>query len=223
MSKTLESLRQEFQSEDFGVRLHVLIEGRNLDLADRYELIALATSDPHSRVRYDAVSQLSSIGQYDLIRSSEILLDRLANDPEGDVRAAAADSIGALKLAGAFEALQDAYQRSTDWIMQFSIIAALGELGDRRSFDLLTNALEHSNELIRIAAVGSLGELGDPRAVELILPLVENPDWQIRHRVAQALANLGGAEAEAALIGLTQDPSPQVADIARSLLSVSAD
>lgn len=219
MSTTLESLRQRLQSDDFGARLHVLNESRSLEIAERFELLSIATADRNTRVRYDAVSQLASVGQHDLDRSLQILRDRLINDPESDVRAAAADSIGALKLTAAFEDLQTAYEQTDEWLMQFSIIAALGELGDRRGFELLTKALNNSNDLVRIAAVGALGELGDPRTLELILPLVDDPDWQLRHRVAQALAGLGGTLAEAALAKLCQDPTEIVAEVARSLLT----
>jgi HEAT repeat protein len=128
-----------------------------------------------------------------------------------DVQAAAADSIGALKLKDAFEDLHQLYQNSSEWVVQFSIIAVLGELGDDRAFAILEDALNSSNELMQTAAIGSLGELGDVRAVALLTPFIANPDWQIRYRLAQALGRLGGAEAMSALKLLTQDAVDQVA------------
>ena len=136
-----------------------------------------------------------------------------------DVRAAAADSIGALKLTEAFEILIETYHTTGDWLLQFSIIAALGELGDRRGFEILAQSLQHNNDLVKIAAIGALGDLGDPRGLELILPLVNNPDWEIRYRLTQALHQIGGVEAEAALTQLSQDPVAQVAETAKTLLA----
>ncbi len=222
MSTTLADLRQKLHADEHGERIRALSESRSLNMAERFELVCLAVNDAHSRVRYDAISQLATVGNQDLEQSLAILINSLNNDPEIDVRAAAADSIGALKLISAFDALQVAYQSSNDWIMQLSIVAALGELGDPKGFDFLVDVLaNNSNEIVKIAAIGSLGELGDPRAVDLLLPLVTNPDWQIRHRIAQALAYFDRAEAKNALVQLSQDSVAQVAEIAKTLLEIA--
>jgi HEAT repeat protein len=220
MTVDLESLQQQLQSEDIGDRMRALTEGRKLDLADRFQLVCNAASDSNTRIRYDAVSQIASVGMHDLPMSLAVLSDRLLHDPEMDVRAAAADSIGALKLTEAFELLVETYHTTGDWLLQFSIIAALGELGDRRGFELLAQSLQHSsNDLVKIAAIGALGDLGDPRGLDLILPLVNNPDWEVRYRLTQALYQIGGVEAEAALIQLSQDAVDQVAETAKTLLA----
>lgn len=218
MSTTLEALKQKLHSEDLGDRLRALTESRSLIIAERFELVSMAVQDRNARVRYDATSQMSVLGKHDLAKAAEILRDRLLNDPEMDVKAAAADSIGALQLTDALDTLTHAYNSFNDWILQLSVVAALGELGDRRGFEFLANALNHPNELIKIAAVGALGELGDPRAVELVLPLVDNADWQIRHRVAQALGQFDNKEACQALQKLSQDEMEQVAETAKFLL-----
>jgi HEAT repeat protein len=219
MTVNLESLKQLLQSEDIGDRMKALTEGRKLDLADRFQLVCHASGDANARIRYDAVSQIASVGTQDLPSSLEVLSDRLLHDPEMDVRAAAADSIGALKLTEAFEILVETYHTTGDWLLQFSIIAALGELGDRRGFELLAQSLQHNNDLVKIAAIGALGDLGDPRGLELILPLVNNPDWEVRYRLTQALHQIGGIEAEAALTQLSQDAVGQVAETAKTLLA----
>ncbi len=92
-------------------------------------------TDKNTRVRYAAVSQLDTLGQNNKTASLEILRDRLFNDPEPDVQAAAADAIGGLKLVEAFEDLANIYHDTSEWLVQFSIIAALGELGEPRGFD----------------------------------------------------------------------------------------
>lgn len=219
MTANFNSLQQLLKSEDLGDRLRALNEGRSLDLAERFELVCAATSDPKARIRYDATSQLASVGKQDLPRTLALLSDRLLHDPETDVKAAAADSIAALKLTESFDLLVEVYRSTNEWLLQFSIIAALGELGDRRGFEILAEALDHDTELVKVAAIGALGDLGDPRGLELILPLVDNPDWEIRYRLVRALHQIGGAEAHAALIQLSHDGVERVAETAKTLLA----
>lgn len=216
MSVNPESVKQMLGSQDLGDRLRAVNQIRELeDQAIAFELTQTAINDPNARVRYSAVSQMDTLGGQDLTTSLNVLRDRLLNDPEPDVQAAAADSIGALKLTEAFTDLQQVYHSSSEWLVRFSIIATLGELGDPRSFELLKEALASSNELEQTAAISSLGDLGDRQAVELLVPYATNPDWQIRYRVAQALAKLGGAEAQSTLETLANDEVEAVAQEAR--------
>jgi HEAT repeat protein len=219
MSVTPESVQELLSSEDFGHRLSGVNQLRQLDPSIAFDLIQPIVVDRNVRVRYAAVSQLSSLGQQNRSAALEILRRALTEDPEPDVQAAAADSIGALKLTEAFEDLQQLYHRSSEWLVQFSVIAALGELGDPRSFDLLETALQSENELVKTAAIGSLGELGDDRAVSLLLPHISDPDWQIRYRVAQALSHFNQPEVQSALEQLSQDEMQAVAQEAQSYLA----
>jgi HEAT repeat protein len=146
------------------------------------------------------------------------LRDRLLNDPEPDVQAAAADCLGALKLTDAFADLEQVYRSTSEWLLRFSIIATLGELGDPRSFGLLKQALESGSELDKTAAISSLGDLGDPQAIELLAPYATHPDWQIRYRVVQALAKLGGDRAKSSIEQLAQDEVEAVAQEAKNSL-----
>jgi len=216
VSETFINLREQLASEEIGVRMKAVHASRSLAISERFELMAIAAVDAYARVRYDAVSQIGTVGTFDLQRSQEILSDRLFVDPELDVRAAAAASLGSLQLSQAFGLLKTAYESTNDWMFQFSIVAAIGELGAPEGFDFLADALQNPNELVKIAAIGSFGDLGDPKAVSLLVPLADDPDWQIRHRVSQSLVRLGGEEAQAALDKLANDPMPQVAEATRS-------
>jgi HEAT repeat protein len=217
MTITPDSVQTLLQSEDFGDRLRGVNQLRQLDPAIAFELIQTPISDSNVRVRYAAVSQVSSLGNQNPTVALAALKIALS-DPEPDVQAAAADSISALKLTEAYDDLEALYRNTPEWLVQFSIIAALGELGDPRSYDLLVEALNSESELVQTAAIGSLGELGDTRAVELLIPHASNPDWQIRHRVVQALARLNTPEARSTIETLMHDESEQVADQARQLL-----
>ncbi|MBE9222516.1 HEAT repeat domain-containing protein [Cyanobacterium stanieri LEGE 03274] len=222
MSSTPESVKKLLYSEDFGDRIRGINELRNLSPQDAFALIIPVIQDDNVRVRYAAVSQLDTLGGADLAKSKEVLLDRLYNDPESDVRAAAADAIAGLKMKDAYPDLEKVYNSTDDWLIQFSIVAALGELGDSRGFDLLEKALNSDNTLLQTASISALGELGDNRAIDLLLNFVDNDDWQIRHRLAQALGRLGGEKAQGALQKLTQDKSDAVAEEAKNYVDAGS-
>lgn len=218
---TPDSVQQLLNSDDYGDRLSGVNQLRQLDPAIAFEMIQPLIVDSHARVRYSAVSQMDTLGSQDLQVSLELLRDRLRTDKELDVRAAAADAIAALKLTEAFDDLAELYRQMDDtegWLVKMSIAAALGEMGDPRAFELLSEALESDIEPIATAAIGSLGELGDERAIPLLLPLATHEDWQIRYRLAQALVHFDDPRCLAALEELAQDPLEQVAQLAQTLL-----
>jgi HEAT repeat protein len=218
MTVTPESVKELLDSENFGERLRGINQLRQLEKAIAFELIQPVVNDSNTRVRYAAISQLDTLGEQDLSKTFTILRDRLLNDSEPDVQAAAADALGALRMTDAFEDMQRLYQNSPEWLVQFSIIAALGEMGDSRAFELLKSALISENQLIRTAAVSSFGELGDSRAVPLLVPYATDEDWQIRYRVVQALNRLGGDEARKVIETLAKDEVEQVAQEAQASL-----
>jgi HEAT repeat protein len=204
-------------SENKGDRIKALNLIRELEPRIAFSHIKQLVTDNNTRVRYAAVSQLATLGSQDLAESLIILRDRLVNDPEPDVQAAAADAIGALKLTDAFDDLQNLYETTPEWLVQFSIVAALGELGDPRGLKLLQTALNNETSLVQTAAIGAIGELGNPNGVESLLPFVTNPDWQIRYQLARSLRNLGGDLAAQNLAILATDPVEQVAKEAQGI------
>ncbi|MBV8885568.1 MAG: HEAT repeat domain-containing protein [Chroococcidiopsidaceae cyanobacterium CP_BM_RX_35] len=218
MSTTPESVKELLSSEDLGTRLRAVNQIRQLEEpAVAFELVQTAIADPNARVRYSAVSQLDTLGGQDLPTALSVLRDCL-NDPEPDVQAAAADCLGGLKLTEAFEDLQQLYHTTPEWLVKFSIVATLGELGEPRAFELLQQALTTENDLIQTAAISSLGELGDMQAVPLLVPYATNPDWQIRYRLVQALNRLGGSEAHSTLLALANDEVEAVSREAKACL-----
>lgn len=218
MTITPESVKALIHSENFGERIRGINELRLLDKEKAYELLIAIIKDANVRVRYAAISQLDTLGDVNLDKSLEVLLDTLYNDPESDVRAAAADAIAGLKITEAFPDLKKVYYETEDWLIQFSIVSALGELGHPDGFDLLQDALNSDNELLKTSAIGALGELGDDRAIDLLIPFVTNDDWQIRHRVAQALGRFGGEKVREVLTILSEDKSVAVSEEAKHYL-----
>ena len=218
MSITPESVETLLNSSDFGDRIRGLNQLRQIDLKTAFNMLQPLITDDNTRVRYAAVSQLDTVGTIDKENSLQILRDRLFNDPEPDVQAAAADAIGGLKLVEAYEDLANVYHDTSEWLVQFSIIAALGELGEPLGFNLLQEALHSDNNLLQTAAIGSMGELGDMRAVPLLTAFADHEDWQIRYRLVQALGRLGGDEAKAVITKLVDDDFEQVAQEAKNNL-----
>ncbi|MGK7889334.1 MAG: HEAT repeat domain-containing protein [Leptolyngbyaceae cyanobacterium] len=219
MTLTPESARQMLTSEVYEQRLSAINQLTDLPPETALELVQLVLNDAKARARYAAVSKLATVGQHNPLQCLEWLRHALLTDSEADVRAAAADSIGALRLTDAFDDLKTLYDETKDWIIQLSILAALGELGDPRSFEILIQALEGENDLIHAIAVGALGELGDRRAIPTLVEQTTHADWQVRYRVAQALGRLGGDEVVAALTQLSQDDVLQVAEEAQTHLA----
>lgn len=218
MSITPESVEMLINSTDFGERIRGLNQLRQIEPKIAFDMVQPLITDDNTRVRYAAVSQLDTLGIVDKETSLNILRDRLFNDPEPDVQAAAADAIGGLKLVEAFEDLANVYHDSSEWLVQFSIIAALGELGAPGGFTLLEEALNSDNNLLQTAAIGSMGELGDHKAIPLLKGFADHEDWQIRYRLVQALGRLGGDEATAIITKLVDDESEQVAQEAKNNL-----
>ncbi|MEA5509382.1 HEAT repeat domain-containing protein [Crocosphaera sp. UHCC 0190] len=205
-------------SENLGDRLKGVNLLRQIDPKLAFTLIQPLVTDTNERVRYAAVSQLDTLGKQDLDITLQLLRDRIQNDTELDVKAAAADVIGGLQLTQAYDDLKDLYHQTTYWLLQLSIIATLGELGEPRALELLQEALKSDNDLVRVSAVGALGELGNPEAVAILSPFVKDEDWQIRYRLVQALGRLGGEQAQTLLQELAQDPLEQVAKEAQDNL-----
>ncbi|MEO0768841.1 MAG: HEAT repeat domain-containing protein [Cyanobacteria bacterium J06649_4] len=210
-----DAIREMLQSENFGDRIKGINLLRNIDPAEALDLIAPYCDDRNTRVRYAAVSQISTLGEQDRDKAFSLLHAALG-DPEPDVQAAAADSLGALRLTAAFDDLVELYETTPEWLVKMSVVACLGEMGEPRAFNLLQTALKSENSLVSVSAMGALGELQDERAIPLLLPYANSDDWQVRHRIAQALGHYAEhAEVSQALAALAQDSSELVAETAK--------
>ena len=219
MSITLAYVQPLLTSDNLGDRLKGVNLLRELDPAIAFTLIQPLVKDSNERVRYAAVSQLDPLGKQDPLTALELLRDRLQNDPETDVKAAAADVIGGLQLTQAYDDLKQLYQQNSDWLLQLSIIATLGELGEPKAVELLEDALNSDNGLVRIAAVSAWGELGNVEGIPLLVQLVKDEDWQVRYRLVQTLGKLGGEQAQEALKILAEDSMESIAEEAKQHLS----
>lgn len=167
--------------------------------SDQVEQLAhMSTEDGDSQVRYSALSRMSNLDrealseeQVQLVLNS--VLHALKTDKEPSCRAGAADVISALNLSGGFDEMIEIYRTSTDWVLKFTILAGLGEMGDERAFDVLLNVIEtegNDEVLLLTAAIGSLGELGDKRALPIVEKFVDHADLPLRERAKMAVERL---------------------------------
>lgn len=218
MDTTPEAVKAALDSEDYGDRLSGVNKLESIDPAIAFQYLVPVVTDENPRVRYAATSKLSSLGMQDREQALELLLSRLHDDPELDVKAAAADALGALKLTQAYDAVAQLYRENNDWIVRLSIVAALAEMGAPQAIDILEDAIHSDNELIQTTAIGALGELGDARAIPWIQEFVSHPEPQTRQRTAQALGQLGGDSVRESLERLAQDDNAQVAESAKRYL-----
>ncbi len=215
---SLEQLLAMLDSADLGDRLRAVNQARPLPPEQIFQVLQKASGDSSARVRYAAVSQIGSVPYGDPSEPVALLRGLLKEDPEFDVRAAAAASLGDLKQPQVLEDLLQSYRQETEWLVQFSIIAALGELGNVEAFDTLVEALTQGSDLTRTAAAAAIGDLGDARGIEVLQNYLTDEDWQLRYRVCLSLEKIGGEAARPGLEQLTQDPVEQVATQAQEAL-----
>ncbi len=204
-------LREQLQDPDLGVRIKAVLALRALPAAQAVPLLEIVLADRNTRVRYSAVSML---GQKATPVTRELLTRCLAEDPEFDIRAAAAASLGDLGEKEAFTDLVAAYDRDREPMVRFSIVAALGELGDPRAFDLLQTALTQG-DLQEEAALMALGQLALPESIPILTRYLTHADWQLRLRAVQALGTMGQTEPLKTL----QEDHPQVQQAITTALS----
>lgn len=167
--------------------------------SDQVEQLAhMSCEDGDNQVRYSAISRLASVKRDSLSPDQvTLILDCvrrvLTTDREVTCQAGAADVITALKLSEAFDDLINRYKTSTDWVLKFTILAGLGEMGDERSFDFLKEVIDNDGDgetLLLTAAIGSLGELGDKRGLPIVEKYLEHEDLPLRERAKIAVDRL---------------------------------
>jgi HEAT repeat protein len=117
----------------------------------------------------------------------EKLVEMLANDPNPNVRAAAAKTIGVLNYTDAVPQLVNALH-DEEWVC-FSVLEALTELKAENSVDSIIILLSNSSETVRLAAIEALGKIGSQKACQ---PLLEH------------IAKSDGFEKQATLINLVR-------------------
>ncbi len=129
-------------------------------------LLHALLSDKDDDVRKFALDLIYDIQYCDY---PEKLAEMLTDDPNSNVRAAAAKVIGILQFREAIPQLLSALE-DEEWVC-FSALEALTNLRDANSVESIAVLLKSPSETIRFAAIEALGKIGSLKAEK---PLVEH-------------------------------------------------
>lgn len=150
----------------------------------------------------------------------------LLDDPQPDVRRAAAMSLGKLGLADAAGPLIGALDDPDARVRAFSA-EALGALGERvrdqAALPLAGRLGDPSDSVKRAAALGLAAIGGTQAAVELVVESLRDPAAETRAAAALALGGLEARSAFSALVTASRDSDGRVRQAAVSALGELAD
>lgn len=110
--------------------------------------------------------------------------------------------------AGSIELILETI-KTTDTEVQSVLVQVLGEMGDSRCLEVLTDLAESPDNTLRLRTVEALKNLKIEESFFILTKLVEDDQWQIRMHAVEALANLNSEETEEVLakrLTLEDDP-----------------
>ncbi len=146
----------------------------------------LASENPI--VREDMAREAAS---FDDARVVEALV-RALDDPSGEVRRNAIDSLATLRARDAVPSLCDHVERDPSVAVRRAAITALARLGDPRAVPVLVAHLEAHPDAPPLDAIWALGEIGDPGAVPILSELRRSGDAYVSYNASRALERIKG-------------------------------
>ena len=159
-------------------------------------------------VRFTSSRACLALARIGTPKAVEAVFQALA-EGSAEVRSEAA---GALRCIGSDRAvvhLRDLLSKDGDFRVRMSAANALGMVGSGNSIDVLTAALEDSNEYVRGEAATSLGKLGSEKSVDPLLLASRDESSVVRQRARDALMMIGRPAAPAIALTL-RDPDARV-------------
>lgn len=123
------------------------------------------------------------------------LAQRLREDKQATVRAAAAAALGDFAASAPAGPLLDALSDESEQV-RASAAWALGEMGERLPEEALLPLFaalynEEEDTYVRMSAVTALGNVGERVPVEWLTGALEDRDWQVRQAATLALGRQG--------------------------------
>lgn len=158
------------------------------------ELLTSALAHADSRVRREALLALAKVGagNESAVEDAGLLVYGMIEDPDPDVRLAAAMAAGALKVERALRPLIKLLDEENDSDVVVGILRALGQLGDPGAVQAIekragTGFFSRPPTDVRIAAYRALHAIGTPHARSLLEAAREDKDPEVRAAVHQML------------------------------------
>jgi HEAT repeat protein len=104
--------------------------------------------------------------------------------------------------------------------IRISAAQALGQVGDNRSIEALSNCLStHPDWQVRTAAARALGQLGNAQAVEALVVALHDKSADIRAAAAEALGQVGDVRVVEPLIAALKDGNTSLRQAATNALA----
>ncbi len=161
------------------------------------------------------------------VRLISPLIRRLESDPDSDVRAAAALSLGRFLLLGEFgqidasaaqrveNSLLAAYDDTDqDGLVRRRSLEALANSSYERLPDMILESYEDGDDILRVGAIFAMGRSADPRWNRYVLDELGNNDSVMLFEAARASGELQIDEALPDLLRLLDDPDVEIRDAA---------
>lgn len=156
-------------------------------------LLLQEAATPDHDVRKFVLDILGDIGDEQAI---PLLLRLLREDPEANVRAAAAENLGKMRAVAALPVIIETLAEP-DLLLRFSLLDALSRIGVAVPVDRLI-AL-HDERLLRKPLYDALGRIGDASAVCWLLAGLQDPMRNAREAAVVALLHLAERLGDAVL------------------------
>ena len=185
--------------------VEVAVETRQKDMLP---LITKLTTDPVVPVRFSATVGLGDMRCF----SCENLIHKSLNDPDVNVRIAAAYSLVKLNKPQYLQQLQAA-AKSSNQTVRANAALLLGKLGNRDNIRLLYEVLgaKDSSDKVRIQAVESIARLGDEQMYRSKLWALQISKFADDRVIGiQGMGALNTTESRDAIATMLQDDVPEV-------------
>ncbi len=143
-------------------------------------------SDKDDDVRKFALDLIYDIRHCDY---PEKIAGILKEDPNANVRAAAAKATGVLQHKETIAQLIDAL-KDDEWVC-FSALEALAEIKDETSIDSITALLNSPSDTIRYAAIEAIGKIGSSRAGNALIEHISKTDGLEKTATIKSLVQIG--------------------------------
>jgi HEAT repeat protein len=205
------------------VRHLVEIAEANFEV-DFTPIFRLGLADGDAEVRAASIDGLWEETDTRLIPT---LIDMLQNDAVETVRATAAASLARFVLAGELEeiapakaepvveALRDVIESEGETTeVRRRALEAISYSGAEGIAELISDAYDAPEDLMRISAVFAMGRSADSQWADVVLRETDSADAEMRFEAARACGELRNVEAVPALARLLDDPDDQVREAA---------